>query len=149
MSTRGESRLDAGVLASPGKAREIEIIVPYTEREIAAKVLKKTVELAAGLSARISLIAVHAVPYPVPFCCPTAPHAHLVHRVVDLAADCSLPVSAHVVLARSQEEGFCGAIPAESVVLIGTRKRLLRTYEERLARMLAAQGHKVSLIRVE
>jgi hypothetical protein len=40
-------------------------------------------------------------------------------------------------------------VPAESIVLLGTRRRPWKTSEERLGAMLAADGHKVTLIHVE
>ena len=52
-------------------------------------------------------------------------------------------------LARSREEGFRHALPPESTVLVGTRRHLWRTSEERLARMLVSDGHKVALLHIE
>jgi len=141
--------MDPGVLEVPGATGEIEIVVPYTEWEVTAKVLQRAVVLTAGLNARISLIAVHAVPYPAPFGCPAAVHAHLVEQLVDLASQCTLPVSAQVVLARGLAEGFNHGMAPESTVLLGSRRRFYRTYEERLARMLASRGHRVSLVHVD
>ena len=62
--------------------------------------------LTAGLQARIKLVAVHAVPFPADFRCPTSTHAFLVDQLVELAGECSLPVNPQVVLARSRDEGF-------------------------------------------
>jgi hypothetical protein len=53
------------------------------------------------------------------------------------------------VLARYQDEGFRHILKPGSTVLIGTRKQLWRTREERLARALAREGHQVALLHVD
>jgi hypothetical protein len=92
------------------------------------------------------LIAVHALPYPLPFVCPTMVHAHLVEQLTELASNCPLPVHPQVVLARDLQEGFRYALKPASTVLVATRRHLWRTQEERLARSLAREGHKVVLV---
>jgi hypothetical protein len=105
--------------------------------------------LTAGLNARLTLVAVHTVPYAEPYGCPAAVHAHLVEQLVDLASRCPLPVNPQVVLARGRTEGFAYVLKPESIVLLGARKHWWRTEEERLARSLARDGHKVVLLHVE
>ena len=60
-----------------------------------------------------------------------------------------MPVSPHVVLARSRDAGFRYALNAESTILLGTHRHFWRTEEERLARMLVADGHKVALLHID
>jgi hypothetical protein len=149
MNSRGELRIDPGSLANDGECAEIELAVTYTDPSIASAVLERAIALSAGLNARVSLVAVHAVPYPMDFGCPASTHAFLVERLVELASRCSLPVSAEVVLARSHEEGFRHALKPSAMVLVGTRKRPWRTAEEKLARALVRDGHQVILMHVE
>jgi len=149
MSTRGELRIDPGCLQTDGACAEMEIVVPYTEWSVTDALLKRAAELTAGLNARVTLVAVHTIPYPATFGCPTAVHAHLVEQLVDLASRCPLPVTPHVVLARGREEGFMFVLEPEATVLVGSRKRPWRTAEERLARTLAREGHKVILVHVQ
>jgi len=148
MHTRGELRIDPGTLGPETAAEEMEVVVPYTEWGITDALLKRAAALTAGLNVRLTLVAVHPIPFPATFECPTAVHAHLVDQLQDLAGRCPLPVQAQVVLARSREEGFRYMMRPDSTVLLGTRKRFWRTSEERLARMLAADGHKVALVHV-
>jgi hypothetical protein len=101
------------------------------------------------LQVRITLVAVHAIPYPAAFRCPAAMHLFLVEQLTELAAECSLPVNPQVVLARSREEGFRYALRSESTILLGTHRHFWRTEEERLARMLVADGHKVALLHID
>ncbi len=148
MQTRGELRIDPGTLATSAPVDELEVVVPYTEWAVTEAVLKRAASLTAGLNVRLKLIAVHSVPFPADFRCPVAVHACLVEQLVDLASRCTLPVDAQVVLARSRDEGFRYMLKPESTVLVGSRKHFWRTAEERLAKTLVADGHKVALVHV-
>jgi hypothetical protein len=148
MDTRGELRIDPGSLDTAGTSGEFEVTVPYTDPEVTSAVLERAALLAAGLKAQVHLIAVHTAPYPLPFGCPAAEHASLVERLVDLASHCRLPVRPQVVLARYWNDGFQYALKPESTVVIGARGRLWQTQEEKLARRLAHEGHKVVLLHI-
>jgi hypothetical protein len=134
-------------------AGELEVVVPYTGPDTTAAVLERAAVLTAGLDARVLLVAVHTLPYPAPFVCPTLVHAHLVEQLLDLASRSPLTVQPQVVLARDRMEGFRYALKPGSTVLVGSRRRLWRTHfwqtqEEKLARALAADGHKVALTHI-
>ena|SRR5579883_537833 len=148
MKTHGELRIEPGALESASDA-ELEVVIPYTTPKVTRAVLARVESMTAGLNARLCLIAVHSVPYATTFGCPSATHAFLVEQLVELSAECRLPVNAQVVLARSREEGLRFAMKAGSTVLMASRRRLWRTAEERLARQLARDGNKVMLIYVE
>jgi hypothetical protein len=149
MQASGKLRIDPKNLETGGAGAEIEIVVPYTERALTEAVLKRATVLAAGLKAAIRLVAVHAIPYPQPFHCPTALHAHLVEQLVDLASRCPLSVDPQVVLARYRDDGFRHVLKPASIVLVGARKRFWPTREEKLARSLARDGHQVALLYLE
>jgi len=149
MHTSGKLRIDPGTLEAGGAGAEIEIVVPYTERTLTAAVLQRATVLTAGLTAAIRLVAVHAIPYPQPFHCPAALHAHLVEQLVDLASRCPLAVEPQVVLARYRDDGFRHVLKPASIVLVGSRKRFWPTREEKLARALARDGHMVVLVHLE
>ncbi len=138
-------RVDPGTLeASP--APRLHIAVPYIQPDRTRRVMEQAAALAHDLDARITLLAVHSAPYPAPLRCPTAVHAFLIERLAELCAIAPLPTEAHLVVARSFHEGFRRALKPESVVLLPTRKSFWRTPEQRLARALAADGHRVNLI---
>jgi hypothetical protein len=149
MKPHGILSIDPPELESPGSASAIEIVIPYTEWSLGEATIARAVALTAKLTAAIRLIAVHTVPYPTQFGCLAAVHANLVEQLIDLASRCPLTVHPQVVLARSRNDGFRSALPAESTVLLGTRRHLWKTPEQRLGAMLAAEGHKVVLIHVE
>jgi hypothetical protein len=148
MQTHGELRIDPVILATSEPVEELEVVVPYTEWAVTDAVLKRAASLTGGLNVRLKLIGVHAVPFPADFRWPTAVHACLVEQLMDLASRSPLPVDAQVVLARSREEGFRYMLKPESTVLVGTRKHFWRTAEERLAKTLVADGHKVAVIHI-
>lgn len=148
MGSLSQLRIDPASLAANGSVEALELVVAYTEWFLAKAVLKRVPALTAGLNAKVTLVAVHTVPYPLPFECPAAAHACLVEQVLDLASLSPVPVFPQVVLARYQDEGFRFVLKPESMVLIGARKHWFRTAEERLARTLARAGHRVALLHV-
>jgi hypothetical protein len=149
MQPRGELRIDPGKLNTDAFTGELELVVPYTDPGLTRSLLRKAAALTSGLQARISLVAVHSVPFPADFRCQSSTHAFLVDTLTSLAAECPLPVDPQVVLARSRQEGFRYALHPESTVLVGSPRHFWRTSEERLARMLASDGHKVALLHLE
>ena len=128
MQSRGELRIDPGQLGTDAFSGDLELVVPYTDPDLARALLRKAVD----------------------FHCATSTHTFLVDRLTELASECPLPVNPLVVLARSRQEGFRYALRPESTILVGTyRHYFWRTSEERLARMLVSDGHKVALLHIE
>jgi hypothetical protein len=151
---RGEFRIDPGCLTAGEAGGELELVVPYTGPETTGAALERAAVLTAGLDARVLLVAVHTLPYPVPFVCPSLVHAHLVEQLLELASHCALPVQPQVILARDRMEGFRYALKPGSTVLLATQRHVWRTHvwhtqEEKLARALAQAGHKVALMHIE
>ena len=148
MDVRGELRIDPGSLDTSDVGEDLEIVVPYTEWSLTQAVLKRAAGLAAGLNAKVLLVAIHTVPYPAQFECQATVHAYLVEQLVALAGNCPLAVEPQVVLARSRQDGFRHVLSDRSTVLVGTRKRWWRTQEEVLARDLVRDGYKVALLHI-
>jgi len=82
MDVRGELQIDPGSLDTNGVGDDLEIVVPYMEWSVTQAVLKRAAGFAAGLNARLMLVAIHTVPYPAQFECQAAVHAHLVEQLV-------------------------------------------------------------------
>ena len=148
MRTRGQARIDPGTFET-GSSGEVEFVVAYTRPDVTRAVVERAAALTRGLNARLSLVAVHPVPCSSPAACPSATHAFLVDRLLELCAGSPLPASAQVILAHTRAEGFRHALKPDSMVLIGARKRLWPTRDEHLARDLRAAGHNVTLVYVE
>jgi hypothetical protein len=149
MKPQGTIRIDPPGLESLGPREAIEIVIPYTEWLLGLAAVDRAAVVGARLSTTVRLIAVHTVPYPMPLGCPATAHARLVEQLVDLASRSPLTVQPQVILARSRFEGFRAGMQAESTVLLARRRRLWKTPEDRLAAMLASEGHQVALFYVE
>ena len=148
MEIRGEFQIDPGSLTAGAGPGELEVVIPFTGPETTSAALARAAQLTSGLDARVLLIAVHTLPYPVPFVCPSLVHAHLVEQLLELAAACTLTVQPQVVLSRDRMEGFQYAMQPGSTVLIASHRHFWRTQEEKLARALAEAGHKVALVHI-
>jgi hypothetical protein len=149
MDRKGELLIDPGSIDVEGGAEELEVVVIHREFSVTAAVLQRAGKLVAGLNARILLLAVHTVPFPASYASASVSHAHLAGQLVDLAEGCAVPAMAQVVLARDLGEGIRHVLKPESTVLVGARRRIWKSAEERLARMLAHEGHKVVLLYVD
>lgn len=130
-------------------ARALEIVVPYIGSELTGRVMERAAVLAAGLDVALKLVAVYVAPYPADLDCPAATKEHLTSRLMELGERSTLPSSVELVVARERSEGLRQVLPPGSTVLLGSRSRWWRTPEERLARALTRQGHRVSLIHFE
>lgn len=146
--TEGELRIDPGSLDLAG-AGELEIVVPHTEWALTCAVLRRASALATGLNMTIQLVAVHVTPYPAAVGYPALVHARLVEQLIELSDTCALPITPQVVMARYWDEGFRYAMKPSSTALIGTRSHFWHTHEEKLAQMLAREGHQVILLHID
>ena len=124
----------------------MEIVVPYASPEITAKVVECAAALSRGLTVTLKLVAVYVAPYPAELRCPASMERYLTARLSELAERTNLPCRVHLVVSRDRSEGFRQVLRLGSTVLLGSRKRLWRTSEEKLARDLDGQGHHVSLL---
>jgi hypothetical protein len=149
MKRHGVLRIDPPAPEIFGCSDALEIAIPYTDTGLAAAALQRAAVWGRQLKVTVRLIAVHTVPYPMPFSCPSTAHARLVDELIQLAAQSPLDIHAEVILARGRQEAFRSALPPESTVLLAAHRRLWGTPERRLAETLAACGHKVALIYVE
>lgn len=132
----------------PGGSRDLPVYVPFTTSDLTRAALTAAVALTRNLGARVSLVAVLIVPFPLPLD-GTAVSPSLVERELQtVARDIEVPVDAHVVIARDREEAFHRAILPGSLVVLATKKRWWPTRQARLARLLACAGHSVTLIEI-
>lgn len=126
----------------------MQLVLVHSESALTAVLLKRAAELVSGLNAKVLLLAVHTVPFPADFASAALSHAHLVSQLADLAGQSPLQVVPQVVMARDREEGFRFVLQEESTVLVASKKHRWQTPEERLALVLAGDGHRVALLHV-
>ena len=62
--SRGEIRIDPGRLGRDAFSGPLELVLVYTDPDLARKLLQKAAALTAGLLATITLVAVHVAPFP-------------------------------------------------------------------------------------
>jgi hypothetical protein len=156
METSGIRRLrDRAPLATlsgtpevPGRVRRLQLVIPYTTRELTEAALKAAGPMVEGLGAMVSMVYVQVVPYPRSLEEPDVASEHLKARIEQTARESAVPVRAEVVYARDRAEAFRQVLRPGSLVLLATRKRWWATAEERLGRLLLRAGHSVALVAV-
>jgi hypothetical protein len=123
----------------------LDIVVPYTTPRLTRLALREAEALASKLPARLRVLRMLAVPFPLDLQDPTVAldilreQTRQVARGID-AAEIAL------FLARDPQEALLKALRPGSIVVIASRKRWWRTAEERLQRICARQGHQVALV---
>jgi len=143
--------LDA--LASRGSSegpcsRELPVCVPFTTSDLTKAALNAAVALTRNLGARVSLVAVLIVPFPLPLDRPTVSPRVIEHELQAVARDIELELDARVVIARDRKEAFHRAISPGSLVVLATKKRRWPTRQVKLARLLARAGHSVAVLEI-
>jgi hypothetical protein len=124
----------------------VEIVVPYSNQELTAKVVERAAALSAGLNVVLKLVAVYVAPYPAELRCPATMERYLATRLREVAERTSLPSCVQIVVSRDRVDGFRRLLRPGSTVFVGSLNRFWRTREEKLARELTRQGHHVSLM---
>lgn len=140
---------DAGPSA-PAPSRSLEVIVLFTDIPSTLDALRFAAQLAQGLTARIRLLLIQSVPYPLPLDRPQCSMSFVEWQFRSLidgypVESASRPVAttAEVVLCRDAWQGLQAGLRRDSVIVIGRRGRWWPRIEDRLARRLRAVGHRV------
>lgn len=130
-----------------GSSRALHVCVPFTTLDLTRAALTAAVDLTRNLGARVSLVAVLIVPFPLPLD-RSAVSQRIVEQELQAAArDIELELDAHVVIARDREDAFRRAISPGSLVVLATKKRWWPTPQAKLARSLVRAGHRVALLK--
>lgn len=130
------------------ETRQFELVIPELNARLTEAVLKNALGLSQGLNSKITILSVHALPYPLPLERSADAERRFAAKVKELSRATGLPLTGRLVFARDTFAGFRHALSSNAIVLVGTRRRWWRTWEERIARALAAEGHNVALVRV-
>jgi hypothetical protein len=125
------------------------VLVPYTNPALAAHALSRALELAHGLEAVVTLMAVHVLPYPAPLECQEGIRQRLESELAAVARTSPVSIRLKLVFARDRDDAYLGLLRPQSIVVVGTKDRWWRTREERFARRLATRGHCVTVIKVK
>ena len=129
--------------------RPLEVVVPYTGAALAAQALEAAIELARGVEAEVTLMAVHVLPYPAPLECQEGIRRHLEAELATATRTSPVSIRIKLVFARDRADAYLGLLKRHALVVIAAKDRWWRTREESLARRLTSSGHSVALIKVK
>ncbi len=131
---------------SDGIRRPLRVFIPVTSAQMARAALQSVTTLAGELGVEPVLAAVHTVPYPLPLDRPDVSRQHLVAGLRELAKSGAIPVQIRLIMARDFQSAIRKNLPPASVVLLVSKRRWWRTFEQKLARSLGKDGHRVILL---
>jgi hypothetical protein len=121
----------------------LDVAVVRTSVQGTIAALRKADSLARGLSARITLVALRIVPYPLPLTSPPVPLEFDEKLLLVIASEGPLETTVRLYLCRDQLETLAKVLKPHSLVVIGGRRRWWSTPEMRLATHLRRVGHEV------
>jgi len=111
---------------------QLVIHVAFTSDRETVAALRQAATLAAGLNARLLLVAPQVVPYGVDLDQPPVSPKFTGAKMLRLAAEAGVEADVHVVLCRDRMEGLESVLGAHAVVIAG---------ENKLTRQLTKRGH--------
>jgi hypothetical protein len=140
MKTQGLAESGFGEVAESS----IDLVVPFTNPELTRAAVAAANSMGTELGARIRLIKIQIVPYPMePRQSPVALD-FLREQLLHFRS--TLPVDPEIRFAREFAPALLSALRRDSVVVLASKKRPWRTRTERLAAVLQQAGHKVVLV---
>ena len=137
-----------GFAESRTRAGEFRVFVVHTSRELTKASLSAVSALTRNLSARVTLLAVQIVPFPLQLDQPDVSPQFVERELATLARKAYAPVDVQVVLARDLEIGLQRVLTPSSVVVVASRRGWWPNAEGKLARSLARAGHTVAALAV-
>lgn len=121
----------------------MEVVVLHTTVSGTLQALKTAARLAQGLSARIRLLVLEVVPYPLPLHQPDVSLPATQKRFRTLAENASIETSVDIHLVRDPERVIDSVLEPHSVVVVGAHRTWWPTASGRLAKRLERRGHQV------
>ena len=121
----------------------LEIVVLHTTVTETLQALKTAAGLADGLSARIRLIVLQVVPYPLPLDHPAVAASFTQRRFRTLAANLSVETTVEIHLVRDPEKSLDAILEPHSVIVTGSRRTWFPTAHSKRTKHLQRAGHQV------
>ena len=125
--------------------RRLEIVVLYTSVQATVIALTRAAALAKGLNARLRLLMLNVIPYPLPLESPPVRCDFSERRLLEIAGSSHVETRVDLCMCRQRFETLVALLPPRSLVVIGGHKTWWPTNEEKLARELRRAGHEVIL----
>jgi len=129
-------------LGEPQESR-LNIVVIFTSSSATIAALMRAGSLAKSLNADIKLVVPQVVPFPLPLTSPPVLLDFQESRFREIAEGSPVEIRVHLYLCRDKLETLKEVLQPRSLVVVGGRKRVWPTREERLARRLRRAGHDV------
>ena len=129
--------------------QSLEVVVPYTVAATAAKTLSAALAMIQGFESRVTLMAVHILPYPAPLEVSEGVRERLAAQLTAVARTVQAAVAVKLVFARDRDVAYRALLSRQSLIVVGTKDHWWRTREERFARKLASHGHSVAVVKVK
>jgi hypothetical protein len=125
-----------------------EIHVVYTTAVGTCAALEAARQLSKDLGICVRVLAFHIVPYPLLIDEPPVSPEFEINRIMDelKASFDHTKFSFHHVLCRDVDDALRSALKENSLVLIGGRRRLFKSREERMTQKLRRLGHDVLFV---
>ena len=138
--------IPASPRGTTGSYGQLEINVLFTSPEATVEALQRTGNLVRGLNARIDLIALLTVPYPLALNNPPVSVTFIEQQLLEIASQSPVDTTAHLYICRSPFEALTLVLKPGSVLILGDRESWWPTWERRLARKIESAGFQTLLL---
>jgi hypothetical protein len=125
----------------------LEVVVLHSTTSATLHALRTAAQLAEGLAARIRLLVLETVPYPLPVNTPQVPVEFTQRRFRTVAAETSIDTRVDIRLGRDKTQMLESALRPHSLVVLSAKHSWWPTAQRRRARRTAKRlellGHQV------
>src|SRR5690349_81175 len=97
-------------------AGELRVFVPHTSRQLTKACLSAVSALTSNLGARVTVLAVQIVPFPLPLDRPDVAPQFVERELIALAREIEAPVDVQVMIARDLDTGMRRGLAPGSLV---------------------------------
>jgi hypothetical protein len=132
-----------------GSESHVSVFVVFTSTKLTFNALEKAGELANNLGAKIAVVAVQIVPFPLQLDQPPVPFEFVIRQFETMAVQKLGKIHIFAYLCRDPFQAYKRILNHNSPVVIGIRKRWWPTREEKLARKLQRAGYKIIPVETE
>ena len=123
----------------------LNVTVVFTAMNDTIAALKMAGAMAESLAARLTLLVLQIVPFPLPLTSPPVPLEFQEKRFRQIAEQSPVDTTVLLYLCRDRDDALRKALKPHSLVVIGGRERFWPTLASRMARRLRRDGHEVIL----
>jgi hypothetical protein len=123
--------------------KPLEVIVLHTTTKATLQALRTAARLAEGLAARIRLLVLETVPYPLPLNSPQVPMEFTHRHFRTVALETKIETDVDIRLGRDKVQMLESALKPHSLVVMAAKSGWWPSAEKRLAKRLERIGHHV------